>query len=70
MFLKEKKSGDLVQVVELQELIDPHLEEVTVRFQAGEEMGDPVKMAKDDLTFPSGEALPKCWLDPHYRVHF
>jgi len=70
MFLKDVKSGDLVQVITLKELVDPSEEHVTVRFQAGEEVGDPVKASKSGLEFPSGEALPKCWLDPHYRIQF
>ena len=70
MFLKDTASGDLVQVIDLKELVDPHADQVTVRFQAGEEVGDPIKAAKTGLSFPSGEALPKCWLDPHYRIHF
>ena len=29
---------------------------------------DPMeKFAKADLQFPSGEPLPRCWLDAHYR---
>jgi len=70
MFLKDVKSGDLVQVITLKELVDPHEDKVTVRFQAGEEVGDPVKVAKSGLEFPSGESLPKCWLDAHYRIEF
>jgi len=28
---------------------------------------DPEKVEKAELLFPSGEALPKCWIDPHYK---
>lgn len=70
MFLRNTTNNDLAQVVSLDELMDPNLASVTVRHHAGEEAGDPVKMAKADLCFPSGEALPKCWLDAHYRVSF
>ncbi len=69
MFLKDA-NGDLVQVMDVQELIDPHKDTLHVRYQAGEELGDPVEVKKADLVFPSGEPLPRCWLDPHYRVHF
>ncbi|RME86178.1 MAG: acetyltransferase [Zetaproteobacteria bacterium] len=69
MFLKDE-NGDLVHVEDLMELVDPHLDEVLVRYQAGEEQGDPVRVKKASLRFPSGEPLPKCWLDPHYRIHF
>ncbi|PJA33933.1 MAG: acetyltransferase [Zetaproteobacteria bacterium CG_4_9_14_3_um_filter_53_7] len=70
MFLKNAANGDLAQVVHLSEVTDPYSSTVTVRFHAGEEAGDPVKVEKSGLTFPSGEALPKCWLDPHYRISF
>jgi hypothetical protein len=70
MFLKDVKSGDLVEVVDVAEVTDPTTTEVTVRYQAGEERGDPVKMAKAGLVFPSDEKLPKCWLDAHYRMKF
>lgn len=70
MFLKDKAKGDLVEVLEVREATDPNVEEVTVRYQAGEERGDPVKVAKKSLVFPSDEKLPKCWLDAHYRMKF
>ncbi len=67
MFLKERTSGDLIDILTLQELFDPFLGEVVGRNQLGEEVQDLEKFKKTELTFPSGEALPKCWLDPHYR---
>lgn len=67
MFLKERISGDLIDILTLQELFDPFLGEVAGRNQLGEEVQDLEKFKKTELTFPSGEALPKCWLDPHYR---
>jgi hypothetical protein len=70
MFLKDASSGDLVQLVDFREATDPHQHEVRVRYQAGEEQGDVVTVAKSGLVFPSGESLPKCWLDPHYRIIF
>lgn len=70
MFLKDVNNGDLVDVIDTKELFDPFSEQVTVRYQAGEEVGPPVDVAKNTLAFPSGEHLPKCWLDPHYRVAF
>jgi len=36
------------------------------RLQAGEELQDPTALNKAELSFPSGESLPRCWLDPHY----
>jgi len=70
MFLKDVKSGDLVEIVDVHVLFDPSEAGVQARFQAGEEVGDPVSLSKDGLVFPSGESLPKCWLDPHYRMEF
>lgn len=70
MFLKDKSTGDLAEVVDIAKLVDPHEQQLMVRYQAGEEVGDPVRVDKATFVFPSGEALPKCWHDPHYRVQF
>jgi len=67
MFMKDKQSGNMVEVLGLSELIDPFHNKVAGRFHAGEEMADPANFAKADLSFPSGEALPRCWVDPEYR---
>ncbi|MDX8392104.1 MAG: acetyltransferase [Mariprofundaceae bacterium] len=70
MFLKDKSSGDLVEVLDPKEMFNPASDSMRVRFQAGEEVGEPVSANKSGLVFPSGESLPKCWLDTHYRVKF
>jgi len=67
MFLKDKTSGDMLEVLDTVQLIDPNQSMVAVAPHAGEEKGDPVDVAKSALSFPSGEALPRCWQDPHYR---
>lgn len=67
MYLKHKPSGDLVEVMNVTELVDPCREAVTGRFHAGEELQEAAPFAKSDLAFPSGEPLPRCWLDPAYR---
>ncbi len=67
MFMKDKKSGNLVELLGLSELFDPFHEKVVGRFHAGEEMADPANFIKADLSFPSGENLPRCWVDPDYR---
>lgn len=67
MFLQDKTNGDLVEILTLKELFDPCQSEVLVRFQQGEEVQDPERLKKEELLFPSGEELPKCWIDPHYR---
>ena len=67
MYLIHKPSGDLVEILNLDRLFDPYQGEVYGRFQAGEEIQEPVAFAKNELVFPSGEYLPRCWLDPVYR---
>jgi hypothetical protein len=68
MYLRDKRSGDLVEVLDAGELVDPCLAELEGRFHAGEELQDAASFSKGDLEFPSGEALPRCWTDPGYRV--
>ena len=67
MYLKDKQTGDLVEVLTLDDLFDPFKATVSGRFHAGEELQEPREFAKADLIFPSGEALPRCWTDPHYK---
>jgi len=67
MYLKHAKSGDLVEVLDLEALFDPFKIDVTGRYHWGEEMQEPTSFAKRDLVFPSGEMLPRCWLDGRYR---
>lgn len=67
MLLKEKASGDLLEVVELSDLFNLNHPEIIGRYQGGKEQQDPEKFKKADLKFLSGEELPLCWTDPHYR---
>lgn len=67
MFLKHKTNGDLVEVLDLNALFDPTAAAINGRFHSGEEIQEPSSFNKTDLIFPSGEALPKCWVDAHYR---
>ena len=67
MFLKQKSSGDLVELVSLENMYDPCQDQVTGKVHAGEEMQDPETFFKSDLIFPSGESLPLCWLNPKYQ---
>lgn len=68
MFVQERSTGHLVEVLALKDLIDPFSPTMVGRYNIGEELPDPAKFDKADLVFPSGEPLPKCWLDPHYRT--
>ena len=67
MFLKNRENGEMLEVLDMEGLIDPNISSIKGRYHAGEEMPDPMEFRKSDLQFPSGESLPKCWLDPHYR---
>lgn len=67
MYLKDKTSGDLIEVLDTAALFDPYQSAVSGRMHAGEELQDPADYAKSGLVFPSDEALPRCWVDPHYR---
>lgn len=67
MLLKEMPYGHMVEVLSLVDLINLNCDEVVGRYQAGEEVQDPKKFKKTDLIFLSGESLPRCWIDPHYR---
>jgi hypothetical protein len=68
MFLKNKTSGDMVEVLDMPALIDPCQETISGRYHSGEEMQDNAMFEKGDLIFPSGETLPQCWTDKNYRV--
>lgn len=67
MFLQQKINHEMIEVLSLSELFDPFTESLTGRYQHGEEVQDPEKFEKSDLQFLSGERLPACWLDAHYR---
>ena len=67
MFLKHAASGKLVEVLSLMDLFNPNHETLVGRYHAGEELQDAEKFPKGELIFPSGEKLPQCWLDVHYR---
>jgi hypothetical protein len=67
MFLKEKSSGNTVEVLYLSELFSLYDKELQGRYCVGEDVLVAETFKKSDLMFTSGEELPKCWLDPHYR---
>lgn len=68
MFLVHQPSGELVEILTLDTLFDPCRHEVMGQSHAGEELQDPDTFAKQELRFPSGEALPRCWVEADYRV--
>ncbi len=67
MFVKQKSNGHLVEILELTDLFNPNHAQVVGRYHYGEEAQDAEKFLKTDLIFLSGETLPRCWTDPHYR---
>ncbi len=67
MLLKDKETGVLLELKDIQALIDPSKSEVLVQSQNGEEEQDPELIQKSNLIFPSHENLPQCWLDANYR---
>jgi hypothetical protein len=67
MLLQEKETGNLIEILDIQLLIDPTEPAVSAKDQAGQEEQDPEKFDKTGLVFPSGEELPRCWMDANYR---
>ncbi|MDP5017050.1 acetyltransferase [Anabaena sp. UHCC 0187] len=67
MFLQIKDSRDLVKIVDVQELLDPTSETVHAQDQEGQEEQETDIYKKEELVFPSGEKLPRCWLDAKFR---
>lgn len=67
MLLKNKELGTLIEINDLNALINPSVDKVTGQNQAGQEEQDPTPFEKTQLIFPSGEELPRCWLDADYK---
>ena len=67
MLLKQRSTGHMIEVMNIVDLVNLNRDEVLGRSQEGEEQQDPIMYKKSDLIFLSGEELPRCWTDPHYR---
>ncbi|HAA30079.1 MAG TPA: acetyltransferase [Cyanobacteria bacterium UBA8553] len=67
MLLEHRPSGDLLEVLTPEALYNPCRSQITGQLHAGEEMQDPELFHKSELIFPSGEPLPRCWIDANYR---
>ncbi len=67
MLLQDKETGNLVEINNVLELIDPTKQEIVIQSQSGQEEQDPEPYQKSKLLFPSGEGLPRCWTDADYR---
>lgn len=67
MLLQIKEDGTLVEVRDIQEVINPNQTQVRVQIQSGQEEQDIEPIQKEGLIFPSGESLPRCWMDADYQ---
>ena len=67
MLFRETKTGHMVDIPSLADLMNMNLAEVNGQYQEGEDPQDPAPIRKASLHFLSGEKLPRCWTDPHYR---
>jgi hypothetical protein len=67
MILQDKSSASQIEIQDLEALFNPLKNEIEGRIQEGQEEQDPQLFVKQDLTFASGEDLPRCWLDANYR---
>ena len=67
MLLVERSTGHLVEVLNVKTLFDPFETKLSGRYNVGEDLPPLQSFKKADLGFQSGESLPRCWLDPHYR---
>ena len=69
MFLRHLPTDDLVEVIDLSDVINPYTSTIRARAHAGEVIHHPEHFLKTEMAFPSGEPLPLCWVDGHYREH-
>ncbi len=67
MLLQLKENGELVKIVDVQELINPNTDTVQAKEQQGQEEQQADSYKKENLVFPSGESLPRCWMDANYK---
>lgn len=68
MLLRAKSTGDLIEVKFIEKLLSPFEQAVEGRNQAGQEEQDTKSFKKSELTFPTGEPLPRCWVDSAYEA--
>lgn len=67
MLLQEKETGNIIEINDLLALINPVKSTILGQDQLGQEEQDPEEFEKKNLVFPSGENLPRCWIDENYR---
>ncbi|MBE9212116.1 acetyltransferase [Plectonema cf. radiosum LEGE 06105] len=67
MFLQLKNDGELIKVTDVQQLINPNTDSIEAKQQQGQEEQPSESFKKENLVFPSGESLPRCWIDADYK---
>ncbi len=67
MLLKNKQDGALIRIEDTRQLMNPLQSTIEGYIQEGQEEQPLEEFAKEELIFPSGEALPNCWLDANYQ---
>lgn len=68
MFLKDKETGSLIKIENVEALFKPTQQEIEGRDQDGQEEQNIASFKKSQLIFPSGESLPRCWMDADYTT--
>ncbi|HEY9881220.1 MAG TPA: acetyltransferase [Leptolyngbyaceae cyanobacterium] len=66
--MKDAETDTLIKVIDPEPLFDPLKDSIKGCDQSGQEEQSPVDFAKTKLVFPSGESLPRCWVDPDYQL--
>lgn len=69
MYLKHVPTGDLVEVLDLPDVINPNSPTIRARSYINDTVQKPENFLKAELVFPSGESLPLCWIDSQYLAH-
>ena len=69
MYLKHVPSGDLIEIIDLPDVINPASPTIRARSYTNENIRRAENFLKTELAFPSGEALPLCWIDSRYNEH-
>jgi len=69
MYLMQIMTGDLVEVIDLQDVVNPHSPTIRVRINGSERAPRIDDLLKSALAFPSGESLPVCWIDGKFHAH-
>lgn len=67
MFIKHRTTEKLIEVLSQRDLFNPMHASIVGRYHYGEEAQEPETFDKSELIFISGEPLPRCWTDSHYR---